>query len=76
MLDTLALTHSVRVDTPDLAPTEPSEQGLPTAPGPIVSPVAPVGPAGRRGESDPTQNPKQQTPPPASRGGRGGNSPR
>jgi penicillin-binding protein 1A len=72
MLDTLAATHPVRVDTPDLAPTEPSEQGLPTAPGPIVSPVAPVSPPGpgRRGDTDP----KSQTPPAtAPRGGRSGN---
>ncbi len=79
MLDTLAATHPVRVDTPDLAPTEPSEQGLPTAPGPIVSPVAPVGTGGRRGDGDlPKKEPPKttpQAPPPASRGGRSGDPP-
>jgi penicillin-binding protein 1A len=45
-LDRQALTHTVTVDTQDLAPTEPSEQGLPAAPrGEAIEPPKPKPPA-------------------------------
>ena len=55
-LDRQAGTHPVTVDTLDLAPTEPTEQGLPPA---VVDPTEPP-PA----KPDPKVPPKVPAPPP------------
>jgi penicillin-binding protein 1A len=41
LLDKQSASHVVTVDTPDLAPTEPSEQGLPSGTSPDSSPATP-----------------------------------
>jgi penicillin-binding protein 1A len=61
-LDSQAGSHPVTVDTLDLAPTEPTEQGLPPAPATGEAADQSGNPAGTK--PDPKQTPKTPPPPP------------